>query len=297
MPRRKPPLLTVALAAALGSPALAQQYTLTFEDLPNQGLEPYNPANVVPANYAPAELVGSGITVGFTGFDPVTLAPQPVGVFYGDPISPNNDHTPFGSGANLYNIGGIELTFNQPIYLASAWVDIYANFRDVTIAGYTNAVDTTPVLTTTVTAPLHEEPWREGADELKWRDVIHFGATPVTRLTFYSDGFVQLDDLTLSTTPVDVLFGDFNRNGLVEDGDYTVWADTYGQEVDLRADANGNGIVDDGDYTAWADTYGQGSLLPTATLFATPGSFVVIPEPATAALAALASLALLRRRH
>ncbi|NJL30848.1 MAG: PEP-CTERM sorting domain-containing protein [Phycisphaerales bacterium] len=248
--------------------------------------------NVVPDGYAPPELAGSGITVGFRGYDPVTFATQPTGVFYGHPISPTNDHTPFGVGANIYDQFVIQLTFNMPVYLAQAWVDYYANYPDITVSGYTSISDTTPVISTTVKGPAHNEPWRDGQDELKWRDVIALASTPITKVRFYSEGFVQVDDLLLSTVPVPVLFGDFNRNRGVDDGDYTIWADTYGSQVDLRADANGNGIVDDGDYTTWADTYGQG--VAPLSLELTP---LAVPEPATLGLFMLGGLGLLARRR
>ncbi len=51
--------------------------------------------------------------------------------------------------------------------------------------------------------------------------------------------------------------GDYNGDRFVDQGDYTVWSDSYGQTGDdLAADANGDGFVDQGDYTIWADQYG-----------------------------------------
>jgi hypothetical protein len=300
-------LCTTCVLAAAASAIHAQQYTLTFEDLLPASTSPYDPANIVPANYAPAELAGSGITVQFS-----TTGGAAPGVFYGDPISPTNDHTPIGVGAAVFSTSTVVLTFNQPIYMTSVWVDIYAAngsnaqtfaaTRMVDISGYTTPSDATPAIVTSAATPAHVEPWRE---------VISLGQTPVTRIEFAAVGFVQIDDLTISTTPVDqILHGDYNRDGTVNDADYTIWADTYdiwtnpanvglpfdvfgtlNHGVDLRADGNLNGFVDDGDYTIWADTYGAGSSPVSVS------SFAAVPEPASASLLAIGGLAALRRRR
>ncbi len=50
--------------------------------------------------------------------------------------------------------------------------------------------------------------------------------------------------------------GDANGNGVVDGGDYTTWADQYGQTgAGLAGDFNHDGTVDGGDYTIWADGY------------------------------------------
>jgi hypothetical protein len=50
--------------------------------------------------------------------------------------------------------------------------------------------------------------------------------------------------------------GDAGGDGLVTDADYTVWADTYLSQDDLRADFSCDGQITDADYTVWADHYG-----------------------------------------
>lgn len=62
---------------------------------------------------------------------------------------------------------------------------------------------------------------------------------------------------THGTPGVPTLFdpGDYDRNGVVEQADYTVWRTSFGSTVDLTADGNGNGIVDAGDYTIWRDHF------------------------------------------
>ena len=64
--------------------------------------------------------------------------------------------------------------------------------------------------------------------------------------------------------------GDYNGNGTVDAGDYTVWRDTRGSKSDLRADGNGNGFVDSGDYRFWKIRFGG-----TADMTRT----VTVPEP------------------
>ena len=53
------------------------------------------------------------------------------------------------------------------------------------------------------------------------------------------------------------LLGDYNHNGVVDSGDYTVWRDTLGRSGSgLAADGSGNGTVDAADFTVWQAHYG-----------------------------------------
>jgi predicted outer membrane repeat protein len=51
--------------------------------------------------------------------------------------------------------------------------------------------------------------------------------------------------------------GDFNFDGVVDTADYTVWADTGGSRIDLRADGNGDGVVNQLDFEFWKAHFGQ----------------------------------------
>jgi hypothetical protein len=53
--------------------------------------------------------------------------------------------------------------------------------------------------------------------------------------------------------------GDANGDGAVDDADYTVWAENYGESVapGTRGDLNQDRVVDGADYTIWADNYGS----------------------------------------
>jgi hypothetical protein len=70
--------------------------------------------------------------------------------------------------------------------------------------------------------------------------------------------------------------GDFDGDGIVDQGDYDVWLATFGSMDDLRADANGDGVVDAADYTIWRDHL---EALPGSAA----GSYfsnAAVPEPA-----------------
>ncbi|QDT70073.1 Matrixin [Planctomycetes bacterium MalM25] len=88
--------------------------------------------------------------------------------------------------------------------------------------------------------------------------------------------FYQLDLSAQSLIPE--LLGDFNSDGVVDAGDYTVWRDTLGSLVSAYtgADHNGDGQVNSADYTLWRDNFG-----------ATLGAAVAVPEPAAAVPVAL----------
>jgi hypothetical protein len=45
--------------------------------------------------------------------------------------------------------------------------------------------------------------------------------------------------------------GDFNRDGMVDHGDYSVWMEDFGSATNLAADANHDEIVDAADYIIW----------------------------------------------
>ena len=98
------------------------------------------------------------------------------------------------------------------------------------------------------------------------------------------DAFVLHLSGTLSDTALDDLFtvlaGDFNADGVVDAGDYTVWRESLGQTGSgLAADGDGNGRVDEADYAVWRTNYGAVLLSGLAT----PSSSAA-PEPASMVL-------------
>ncbi len=66
--------------------------------------------------------------------------------------------------------------------------------------------------------------------------------------------------------------GDYNRNGIVDAADFTVWRDSLGTRVAALtgADANGDGMVTELDYVVWMENFGYHI-----------DSVMQVPEPAT----------------
>jgi hypothetical protein len=63
---------------------------------------------------------------------------------------------------------------------------------------------------------------------------------------------------TPTPTPPQIL-GDANRDGLVNEADYTVWFSHYNQDFQGPSfgDFNNDNIVDGADYVIWLNNYGK----------------------------------------
>jgi hypothetical protein len=111
--------------------------------------------------------------------------------------------------------------------------------------------------------------------------------------TLTDESFLTND---LFSNPFVQLPGDFDGNGVVDAGDYSVWKQDFGLSSSW-ADGNLDGTVDLGDYTLWRDNLGAswedlafGASVGTAS----------VPEPGTVLLAAtglLIGFHCLRRRQ
>ncbi len=55
---------------------------------------------------------------------------------------------------------------------------------------------------------------------------------------------------------VNLLAGDYNIDGIVDENDYSVWKETFGSNLLLAADGNGDGRVDAADFTVWRNNLG-----------------------------------------
>ncbi len=90
------------------------------------------------------------------------------------------------------------------------------------------------------------------------------------------------NDIALTVASV-ALIGDYNGDGLVDAGDYTVWRDAVGSNVAAYAgaDGNGDGVVDDEDQAVWANHYGASIEAALAQ---------AVPEPGGVGLAVLAAI-------
>jgi hypothetical protein len=90
-----------------------------------------------------------------------------------------------------------------------------------------------------------------------------------------------------------LIAGDYNADGFVNDDDYVVWQANFGSTTALAADGNDNNIIDAADYNIWRDNLGNS----VHELSAGSGA-IVVPEPTTLALVLLVLPTLLgvRRR-
>jgi hypothetical protein len=87
------------------------------------------------------------------------------------------------------------------------------------------------------------------------------------------DGLTRIGDVLVTSA------ADYNRNGIVDAADYTVWRDAFGSTANLAADGNANGMIDDGDYGVWESQFG----MTVPGFGAGSGAFAgaAVPEPAT----------------
>lgn len=84
------------------------------------------------------------------------------------------------------------------------------------------------------------------------------------------------------------LEGDYNQNDVVDAADFTIWRDTRGQTVDLRADGDQDGFISNLDYGIWFQNFGD-----------VPAASALVPEPSGLTLLSfcLFSMLGLRRRR
>lgn len=99
------------------------------------------------------------------------------------------------------------------------------------------------------------------------------------------DGWNHFDDLQVQTLLV--ANPDYNRNGVVDTADYTVWRDSFGQTgSELAADGSGPAgapdmLVDQHDYSFWKANFGESVVTGSES---TEQSLVAVPEPPPCAL-------------
>jgi hypothetical protein len=116
--------------------------------------------------------------------------------------------------------------------------------------------------------------------------VLPTAGTYYARITG-ADDTIQLYQLSLS--PTSILQGDYNRNGIVDAGDYDIWRKSLGQSVAAGTGADGNfdGQITPADYNVWKSHIGQTSGSGSGAGL----NAGAVPEPPTLALAVAIVLA------
>lgn len=94
-----------------------------------------------------------------------------------------------------------------------------------------------------------------------------------------------LRDIGWTTIGFVDLPGDYNADGIVNAADYTVWRDRLNAPPGALVNDPDGGVIGQAQYDTWAANFG-----------AATGSAFTIPEPASAALLAIAGVMLIRRR-
>jgi hypothetical protein len=119
------------------------------------------------------------------------------------------------------------------------------------------------------------------ANELRFGDI-----------TGTNNGVLDLDFLRFADLPALALAGDFNGDGSVDAGDYTVWRDHLGESDEFNLNGSGDGIngVDIGDYVLWKTKFGTWS---DANSSAAPS---MVPEASSLVLLVLCGVPILSAR-
>jgi DNA-binding beta-propeller fold protein YncE len=103
------------------------------------------------------------------------------------------------------------------------------------------------------------------------------------------DGFTEATAFVVVPTP---LLGDYNGDGTVDAGDYTVWRDNFGSTTWLPNDDT-PGVVDGSDYDDWRASFGTSAPAGSAALEA-----AAVPESASLLLlSAMLAGGLARKRN
>jgi glucose/arabinose dehydrogenase len=95
-----------------------------------------------------------------------------------------------------------------------------------------------------------------------------------------------------------LLAGDFNRNGVVDAGDYVLWRKTNGQQVlrGVGADGNGDGMIDNSDYELWKSNLGNTLAAQASAATSSLGTNVAEPHSGLLILLTISRFAMMRRR-
>lgn len=116
---------------------------------------------------------------------------------------------------------------------------------------------------------------------------------------YYMLFVVSAEGVPSVSTMVQVLpaiLGDYNKDGIVDAADYTVWRNTLGSITELAADGDASGTVDEGDYDMWKANFGN-TLGGSGWGANGDEGLASVPEPAALTLWTLGGLIGLTRRR
>jgi uncharacterized delta-60 repeat protein len=108
-------------------------------------------------------------------------------------------------------------------------------------------------------------PWRLDYDRERavhddWGKITYNFRQTDSLLASFANGTVSFKEFDEPPVPnvIDTIPGDYNRDGTVNNLDYSTWRAIFGQSgTGLAADGNGNGIVDTADYVVWRNNRGN----------------------------------------
>lgn len=104
-----------------------------------------------------------------------------------------------------------------------------------------------------------------------YSSIVSFGEDADGELYFFDR--VRGDVFKIVAGPIEVVAGDFDRDGDVDSDDLIVWQEGYG--LDERGDADGDADTDGRDFLIWQRNFTH-EMVPTAVAVPEPTSFVVV---------------------
>jgi mannan endo-1,4-beta-mannosidase len=189
------------------------------------------------------------------------------------------DHLDWYPGDDVVDMVGMDIYTDPSSSMSGEWYDVLEHYNGRKMIALSE--------TGTLPSPELMEQW--GIDWsyfAPWNGTFVDAFSPAQlQATLGHEDVITLDELP--TMPWSILApstGDFDGDGVVDGGDLLAWQQQRGQTGDHDADGNGDGVVDAEDLALWRAQYGQRAA-------AAPGA--AVPEPATAAFALLAGLALM----